>query len=147
MIFHNFSQDESVILKMDSYTSRRNKQNTHMLYDCRDIDGFVEVTLMWIHPIHQNLCRAKWPRVGNNIDSGDSRFVSGYVTLPLQFSAAFIFLHLFLFTEKNQLFITQRVKGATGNRKKDGGTYYISLSSFQMCTPKRCSSDMLRKQK
>ena len=35
------------------------------------------------HPIHQNLCRTQWPRVGNNIYSRDNRFVYGYVTLPL----------------------------------------------------------------
>ena len=40
-----------------------------MLYDCRDIGGFLEVTLVWIHPIHQILCRTQWSRVGNNIDS------------------------------------------------------------------------------
>ena len=45
VIFHSFSQNESVILKMDSCTSWRNKRNTHMLYDCRDTGGFVEVTL------------------------------------------------------------------------------------------------------
>ena len=83
MIFHYFSQNESVGLKMDSCTLKRNKQNTHMLYDCRDIGGFLEVTLLWIHPIHQNLCRTQWPRVGNEIDSRDNRFVYGYVTLPL----------------------------------------------------------------
>ena len=44
---------------------------------------FLEVTLSWIHPIHQNLCRSQWPRVGSNIDSRDDRFVYGYVTLPL----------------------------------------------------------------
>ena len=41
------------------------------------------VTLVGMHPIHQILCRTQWPRVGNNIDSRDSRFVYGYVTLPL----------------------------------------------------------------
>ena len=54
-----------------------------MLYDCRDIGGFPEVTLVWIHPIHRNLHRTQWPRVGNNIDSRDNRFVYGYVTLSL----------------------------------------------------------------
>ena len=39
-----------------------------MLYDCRDIGGFLEVALVWIH---QNLYRTQWPRVGNNIDSRD----------------------------------------------------------------------------
>ena len=39
-IFHYFSQNERVISKMDSCTSWRNKGNTHMLYDCRDIVGF-----------------------------------------------------------------------------------------------------------
>ena len=73
MIFDYFSQNESVISKMDSCTSYKNKPNTHMLYDCRDIGGFLEVTLLWIHPIHQNLCRTQWPRVGSNIDSRDYR--------------------------------------------------------------------------
>ena len=41
MIFHSFSKNESVILKMDSCTSQKNKRNTHMLYDCRDIGGFL----------------------------------------------------------------------------------------------------------
>ena len=54
-----------------------------MLYDCRDIGGFLEASLVWIHPIHQNLYRTQWSRVGNNVDSRDSRFVYGYVTLPL----------------------------------------------------------------
>ena len=62
-----------VVLKMDSCTTKRNKRNTHMLYDCRDTDGFLEVHLVWIHLIHQNL----WPCVGNNIDSRDNRFVCG----------------------------------------------------------------------
>ena len=48
------------------------------------IGGFLEVTLVWIHPIHQNLCRTQWPRVGNDIDSRDNGFVYGYVTLPLK---------------------------------------------------------------
>ena len=47
-----------------------------MVYDCRDIDGYLAVTLVWIHPIHQNLCRTQWPRVGNNIDSKDNWFVT-----------------------------------------------------------------------
>ena len=82
MIFHYFSQNESVISKMDSCISKRNKRNTHVLYDCRDIGGFLEVTLVWIHPIHQNIYRTQWPRVGNNIDSRDNGFVYGYVSLP-----------------------------------------------------------------
>ena len=65
VIFHYFSQYESVILKMDSCTSKRYKRNTHMFYDSRDIDGCLEATLVWIHPIHHNLCRTPWPRVGN----------------------------------------------------------------------------------
>ena len=68
MIFHYLSQNESVILKMDS----------HVSYDCRDIGRFLEVTLEWIHPIHQNLCRTGWQRVGNNVDSRNNRFVYGY---------------------------------------------------------------------
>ena len=63
--------------------SWRNKQSIHMLYDCRDIGWLLEVAFVWIHPIHQNLCRTQWPRVSNNIDSRDSRFVYGYVTLSL----------------------------------------------------------------
>ena len=54
-----------------------------MLYDCRDIGGFLEVTSLWIHPIHQNLCRTQWPRVHNNIDCSHNRFVYGYVILSL----------------------------------------------------------------
>ena len=73
MIFQYFFQNERVILKMDSCTLQRNKRDTHMLYDCRDIGGFLEVTLVWIHPIHQNLYRTQWPRVGNNIDFRDNR--------------------------------------------------------------------------
>ena len=83
MIFHYFSQNEGVISKIDSCNSKINKQNTHMLYDYRDIGGFLEVTLMWIHPIHQHLYRTQWPRVGKSIDSRDDGFVYGYVTLPL----------------------------------------------------------------
>ena len=49
-----------------------NKRNTHMLYNCKDIDGFLEVTSLWVHAIHQNLCRTQWPCVGNNIDSRDN---------------------------------------------------------------------------
>ena len=45
-----------------------------MLYDGRDIGGFLEVTLVWIHHIHQNLRRTQWPRVGNNIDSALSHY-------------------------------------------------------------------------
>ena len=44
-----------------------------MLYDCGDTGGFLEATLLWIHPIHQNLCRTQWPRVDNNIDSRDNQ--------------------------------------------------------------------------
>ena len=44
-----------------------------MLDDCRDIGRFLEVTLMWIHPMHQNLYRTQWPRVGNNIDYRDNK--------------------------------------------------------------------------
>ena len=83
MIFHYFSQNESVILKMDSWTSKRNKRKILMLYDCRDIGGFLETTLVWIHHIHHSLYRTQWPRVGNNKDPRDNRFVYGYVTLPL----------------------------------------------------------------
>ena len=81
---------------MDSCPLKRNKRNTHMLYDCRDISGVLEEALVWIHLIHQNLCRTQWLRVGNNIDSRDNRFVYGYVTLPLSqvkspcFSSIFI---------------------------------------------------------
>ena len=46
-----------------------------MLYDCRDIGVFLEVSLVW--------CRTPWPRVGNNIDSRDNRLVYGNVALPL----------------------------------------------------------------
>ena len=56
-----------------------------MLCDCRDIGGFLEVAFFWIHPIHQNLCRTQWPRVGDNIYYRNNRFVYGYVTLtPLK---------------------------------------------------------------
>ena len=55
-----------------------------MLYDCRDTGGFLEVTFVWIHSIHQNVYRTQRPRVGNNIDSRDNKFVYGYVTLSLQ---------------------------------------------------------------
>ena len=44
------------------------------------MDGFLEVTLVWIHPIHRNLCKTQWPRVGNNIDSRDNMFVYGFVS-------------------------------------------------------------------
>ena len=44
VIFHYFSQNGSVILKMDSCTSKRNKRNTLSLYDCRDVGGFLEAT-------------------------------------------------------------------------------------------------------
>ena len=54
-----------------------------MLYDCIDIGGFFEVTLLWIHPIHQNLCKTQWSRVGENIDFRDNKFVYGYMTKPL----------------------------------------------------------------
>ena len=54
-----------------------------MLYDWRDIAGFLGVALLWIRPIHQNLCGTQWPRVGNNVDHRDNRFVYGYDTLPL----------------------------------------------------------------
>ena len=70
-------------LKMDFCTLQRNKQNIHMLYDGKDIGRFLEVTLVWIHPIHQNLYRTQWPYVGNNIDFRDSRFVYVYMTLSL----------------------------------------------------------------
>ena len=33
--------------------------------------------------IHQSQCRTQWPRVGNNIDHGDNRFVYDYVTQSL----------------------------------------------------------------
>ena len=46
---HYFLQNEGVILKMGSWISLRNKRNAHILY--RDIGGFLEVTLLWIHPI------------------------------------------------------------------------------------------------
>ena len=57
-----------------------------MFYDCRGIGGFLEVTSVWIHPIHQNLCRTQWPRVGNNIDSRDNRFVYGRLRDPAPLS-------------------------------------------------------------
>ena len=82
-IFHYFSRNEGVVLKMDSLASWRNKRSTRMLYDCRDIGGFLEITYSWSHPIHQNLCRTQWAHVGSNIDYRDNRFVYGYVTLPL----------------------------------------------------------------
>ena len=88
MIFNYFSQNESVSLKIDSCTSKRNKQTTHtvyMSYDC-NIGGFLEATLVWIHSILQNLCRtqSQWPRVANNIDPRDNMFVYSFVTLPLK---------------------------------------------------------------
>ena len=43
-------------------------KHSHTLHDCREMGGSVDVTLLWIHPIHQNLCRIQWPRVGNNIE-------------------------------------------------------------------------------
>ena len=61
----------------------RKQTNTHTLYDCRDIGGFLQVTILWIHTIHQNLHRAQWAGVGNNIDYRDNRFVYGYMTQPL----------------------------------------------------------------
>ena len=39
--------------------------------------------------MHQNLYRTQWPRVGNNVDYRDKRFVYGYVT---PFSAIFLLL-------------------------------------------------------
>ena len=90
MIFDYLSRNESVILKMDSCNLKRNKQNIHMLHDCRDIGGFLEVTLLLIHPIHQNLYRIQWPRVDNNIDHRDNRLVYGYVSLSLRFDFVFV---------------------------------------------------------
>ena len=46
-----------------------------MLYNSRDIGGFLEVTLLQIHQIHQNLNTTQWPREGNNIDDRDNWFV------------------------------------------------------------------------
>ena len=77
MIFRYFSQNESVILKMDSCTLKRNKRNTRMLYDCRDIGRLLDVTLLWIQPHPPKSVQNTWPRVGNNIDSRDNRFVYG----------------------------------------------------------------------
>ena len=57
--------------------------NTHILYDCRENGGFLEVTFLWIHPIHQNLCRMQLPRVDNNIDYRDNKFVYGYDPVSL----------------------------------------------------------------
>ena len=54
-----------------------------MLYESRDIGGFLGVTLFWIHTIHQNLYRTQWPRVGNNVDYRDNTLVYGYATRPL----------------------------------------------------------------
>ena len=44
-----------------------------MLYDCRDIGGFLEVKLEWIHPIHKNPGRTQWPCLGNSIDLRDKK--------------------------------------------------------------------------
>ena len=54
--------------------------DNRMLYDYRDIDGFLVVTFLWIHPIYKNLCRTKWPHMGDNIDFRDNRFITGYMT-------------------------------------------------------------------
>ena len=75
MIFYYFSQNESIISKMGTCISKRSNRNTRVFYDGRDIGGFLEVTLLWIDPIHQNVYRAQWLRVGNNIDYRDNRFV------------------------------------------------------------------------
>ena len=53
----------------------------------------LEVTLLWIHPIHKNLCRTQWPRVDNNIDYRDNRFVYGYVRKPIRATATFRAYH------------------------------------------------------
>ena len=57
-------------MKMDSW-----KRNTHMSYYYRATGGFLGITLLWIHPVHQNLCSTQWPRVGNNIDYRENGFV------------------------------------------------------------------------
>ena len=72
-ICHYSSQNEGVSLKMDS--KFRESYETLILYDCRDIGGFLEVTFLWIYPIYKNLCRLQWLRVGINIDYRDNSFV------------------------------------------------------------------------
>ena len=117
---------KSVILKIDSCTSQRNKRNTH---DCRDIGGFLEVILVWIHPIHKNLCRTQWPRVGNNMDSRDNSFIYDYRTLPLKANSSSLdptrFVHYFLghpvipllsFPDASALGSRRRVYGGGGGR-------------------------------
>ena len=42
-ICHYFPQKERRYLEDDSWISLRNKLNTHMLYDCRDIGEFLRV--------------------------------------------------------------------------------------------------------
>ena len=82
-----------------------------MLYECRDIGGFLGVTLLWIHPIHQHLCRTQWPRVGNNIGCRDNRFVYGYVTSPFKVGAmiaSFCSLH----QEQNNLKLSHLIEVA-----------------------------------
>ena len=56
---------------------KRNKPYAHLFSDCKDIGGFLEVTLSWIHPIHQNQSRRQWSRVGKNIEYRDNKFVYG----------------------------------------------------------------------
>ena len=50
-----------------------------MLYDCRDFGGFLEVTLLWIHPNHQNLCRIQLACVGNNTYDTNNRSIYSVV--------------------------------------------------------------------
>ena len=38
--FHSFFQNDSIILKMNRYTSQRNEVNIYFLYDCSDARDF-----------------------------------------------------------------------------------------------------------
>ena len=88
-IFDRSQRFATNLLKMNMLFLRwtlalsREQQNTQMLYNCRGNGVFLEVTLEWIHSIHQNLCTTHWTLVGNNIDSRDNMFVNGYVILSL----------------------------------------------------------------
>ena len=77
MIFHYFSQNESVILKMDTCTTKRNERNTHLLYDCRDIGGFLEAALVWKQrsPHPPKSVKNTIATCGKQCRSRDNRFV------------------------------------------------------------------------
>ena len=77
----------NVILDWTGWTLEFRQETNETLICCTtaeiDIGGFLGVTLLWIRPIHQNMCRTQSPRVGSRIDNRDNRFVYGHVTLPL----------------------------------------------------------------